>query len=84
MRNYVVSVKDSAMQQYMRPFYVPALGAAVRSFSDEVNRKGEDNQMYRHPDDYELWVLAEFDDETGRFSDTEVRVLARGKDVVQA
>lgn len=83
MKNFVVSVKDSAMQQYMRPFFVPAVGAATRSFSDEVNRQADDNQMYKHPDDYELWVLAEFDDESGVFTKTEVRVLARGKDVVQ-
>lgn len=83
MKQIVVAVKDSAMQQFMRPFYVPAIAAAVRSFGDEVNRQSEDNQMYRHPDDYELWVLAEFEDEGGDFTSVEKRVVARGKDLVQ-
>lgn len=84
---YVVAVKDSAIEAFNRPFYVPAVGAAVRSFTDEVNRKAEDNPMHAHPDDYSLHVLAVFDDETGTFSPENPegpRLLARGKDIKTA
>ena len=80
---YVVAVRDSAVRAFNRPVFVPTIGVAVRSFADEVNRKSEDNQMFRHPDDFELWSLALFDDETGEFQAAEQRCVARAKDVVQ-
>lgn len=63
---------------------MPAIGAALRSFTDEVNRAAQDNALHMHPDDYTLHVVAVFDDETGKFEsdETTFRVLARGKDVV--
>lgn len=83
MKRYVCAVFDSAVMAYGQPFFVPAIGAALRSFTDEVNRKAQDNALNQHPDDYTLHVLATFDDETGRFdSDSDTfRVLARGKDI---
>lgn len=77
----VVAVYDSAVLAYNRPFVAPTSGVAVRSFSDEVNRAAPDNLMFGHPDDYALWQLAAFDDESGVFSDNTPSVLVRGKDV---
>lgn len=65
MRLYVVAVKDRALDAYMRPFFVPALNAAVRSFQDEINRP--ESEMFKHPDDYDLYHLSIFDDVTGAF-----------------
>lgn len=83
MKSCVVSVRDSAMQSFGRPVFVPSVGYAIRSFSDEINRHAEDNQMHRHPEDFELVYLADFDEGTGQFSVPAEgqRVLARGKDV---
>jgi len=65
----------------MRPFFVPAIGAAVRSFGDEVKRVAPDNELSRHPDDYELFELGQFDDSSARFQMLpEPRSIARGKD----
>ena len=44
MKMIVVSIKDRAADAYGRPFYVPSVGVAIRSFQDEVNRAAEDNQ----------------------------------------
>lgn len=75
------SIRDSAVNSFMRPFFVPAVGSAVRSFQDEVNRK--DSEMRKHPDDYELFELGAFEEETGKFSSLpEPRSLSRGKDVI--
>lgn len=84
MKRYVCAVFDSAVQSYGQPFFVPHIGQAVRSFGDEVNRQAADNSLHRHSDDYHLSYLAVYDDETGTFSEQEVRVLARGKDVKQS
>lgn len=85
-KSVVVAVFDSAVQAYGRPLFVPTNGAALRSFIDEVNRKADDNQLCRHPDDFELRVLAIFDEESGIFQAPEQgvgSVLARGKDCVK-
>lgn len=61
----ICSVKDSAAQAFGRPLFVPSVGVAQRSFSDEVNRVAEDNHMNRYPSDFELYEIGEFDDSTG-------------------
>lgn len=77
----VCAIRDSAINAYTRPFYVPAIGAAVRAFTDEVNRV--DSDMHKHPEDYELFELGEFDEETGHIENrSEPRSLGRAKDVI--
>jgi hypothetical protein len=63
----VVSVKDRAVSAFSRPVFVQSVGIGVRSFSDEVNRSAADNEMYKHPDDFDLYQLATFDDYSGVF-----------------
>ena len=80
-KSVVVAVRDSAMGAFARPVFVPTIGVAIRSFTDEVNRDNPENQMFHHPDDHELWILAEFEDESGHFVPVEHKCLVRGKDV---
>lgn len=84
MKTIVCAARDSAMGGFAQPMFVPAVGVALRSFTSEVNRKAPDNILSQHPGDFELWVIAEYDDESGEFSPPEggKRCLARGKDVV--
>lgn len=63
----VVSVRDRAANAFGRPVFVAAAGLAVRSFMDECNRNAADNEMFKHPGDFELFELGVFNDETGRF-----------------
>lgn len=78
----VVAVHDSALDAYSRPFFVPTTPAAVRSFSDEVNRASPDNPMFAHPEDYTLWQLGVWSDASGEFENLpNVVLLVRGKDV---
>lgn len=82
MTVYIVcAVRDRALDAFMSPIFVPALGLAVRSFSDEVNRK--DSPMNAHPDDYDLYQIGTYDDSVGRLIPSEVRQVAIGKDVVR-
>lgn len=75
----VVGVKDLAVQAFGRPIFVPALGAAIRSFADEVNRKDGANDMNKHPADFEMWLLGYFDEASGEF-ENELRLVTRGVD----
>jgi hypothetical protein len=60
----IVSIKDRAADAFARPFFVQTDNVAIRSFMDEVNRKDADNNLYNHPDDYDLYGLGVFDDNT--------------------
>lgn len=78
----IVSVKDRAIDAYGRPFVVPTTGAAIRSFTDEVNNK--ESTMHNHPEDYDLYEMGSFCDETGTFlppSGGVPRVLSRAQDI---
>ena len=65
MKMVIVSVYDVAAQAYGRPVFAVSVGAAMRSFTDEVNRRGEDNTMYQHAEDFLLFELGVFDDSNG-------------------
>jgi len=78
----ICTVKDRAADAYGRPMFVPSTGVAIRSFSDEINRNNADNQLYNHPDDFDLYELGSFDDNTGLFSLYEQpKLLSLGKQV---
>lgn len=80
MRLCVVSVFDSAAQAFGRPVFVAAPGQALRSFQDEVN-KGE-GDLSKHPEDFTLYQLGWFDDNSGQFDTDSPAVLMRGKDAI--
>lgn len=82
MNLILCSVKDRAADAYGRPMFVPSTGVAIRSFSDEVNRAADDNQLYNHPDDFDLYEFGIFDDNTGVFQIYEQpKLLSLGKQV---
>lgn len=63
-----VAVFDAAVGSFNRPFFVPARGAALRSFGDEATREHPENSIWAHPGDYSLHVVGEFDEESGLLS----------------
>jgi len=81
---FVVCVKDRAADVFNRPFFVPHRNVAIRDFTDEVNRVAGDNPLNKHPDDFDLYLLGEFDDSRGAFSNGDPQVLVRAKDVLQS
>ncbi|AXH76127.1 MAG: nonstructural protein [Microviridae sp.] len=68
MRYQMFSVFDIALGTFGRPMFLQSTGQAIRSFSDEVNRSADDNQMNKHPVDFSLFHLGEFDDDAAEFS----------------
>lgn len=60
----IVAVHDRALDAFMQPWTVPAIGAAIRGFQDAVNNA--ETPMFKHPDDYDLYQLGVFDDNTGK------------------
>jgi len=82
MKQIICTVKDRAADAYGRPMFVPSAGVAIRSFSDEINRNNADNQLFNHPDDFDLYELGEFDDNSGLFAlHQQPKLLSLGKQV---
>ena len=65
MKLKIFTVFDSAAGAFLQPFFMQARGQAIRTFSDAVNNP--EHQFYKHPQDYTLFYLGEFDDEHGTF-----------------
>ena len=76
------SVFDSAVGAYMRPFVMQSDGQAVRQFTDEA--VGADNPIASHPEDYSLFRVGMFDDNSGTIIAEEPTCLARAHEVVAA
>ena len=48
-----------------------------------MNRAHDDNQLYKHPDDFQLFYLGVFDDNTGGIDLlAQPKLIARAKDVM--
>lgn len=67
MRKFIVVVRDIKANLYFNPMFFQSLGQAERSFRDEVNRPAEGNTLAAHPQDFELFQVGTFDDETCSF-----------------
>lgn len=81
MKFKIVCVRDRAADVFGVPQFVVALGAAIRGFSDEVNRDAADNAFNRHPEDFDLFELGEYDDARATWETIEPRQIAIGKDL---
>ncbi len=82
MIQIICAVKDRAADAFGRPLFVPSVGLAIRSFSDEVNRSDSENQMFNHFDDFDLYEIGSFDDNTGIIEcHPQPKLLSLGKSV---
>lgn len=75
----VLAVRDRAVDAYGTPVFVSAVGQAVRSFVDECNR--DDSQLSQHPEDFDLYLIGEYDQDRGQLLPLDPRQVAIGKDV---
>lgn len=62
----VVAMFDKASAAFNPPQCVPAAGAALRQFEDLVN--GEESVFTRHPEHFELYQIATFDDRDASYN----------------
>lgn len=76
----IVAVRDLAAESFAAPLTVPAVGLAMRSFTDQVNHADANNAAYNHPADFELWQLGTYDDSSGELY-SDIKRLARALDV---
>jgi hypothetical protein len=84
MKYLAVSIRDRAGDVFSAPAFVTSIGVAKRSFSDEINRKAENNQLNSHPEDFDLYEVGSFDDQGGQLEPCVPRQLAIGKDEIRS
>jgi len=71
----VFSLRDAKLSGFSRPFFAQTEAQAVRMVQDLVN-SGQQDDVCKHPDDFELWCLGSFDDEFGELvSDVKAVIL---------
>lgn len=76
----VFSIYDVKAGAFITPFFLPTQGMAVRTFIDCCN--DENHAFGQHPEDYSLFVLAEFDNVHGTFVDTTSKIVLNGLEAV--
>lgn len=80
-RMAVCAVYDRAVEAYGQPIFCRHVGEAIRSFTDEINRK--ESQFFAHPSDYSLFQIGHYDDETGMLIPSDGNLLVSGTTVVR-
>lgn len=63
MKHKMFSVHDRKAGAFLPPFMFHARGMAERVFSDCVNNR--EHAFGKHPEDYTLFLIGEYDDLTG-------------------
>lgn len=77
----IVSIRDTAVNAFAPPASFPSTAYAIRSFAEQVNNASDpNNNLHKHPTDFELWQLAEWDEATGAYTSNEPRMIARAID----
>lgn len=59
------SVRDSKGEIYNPPFFNKTHGEAERNFRELAN--DEKSMVSKYPEDYDLYYLGNYDDQTGKF-----------------
>jgi len=80
----ICGIYDSAIQSYTAPLHFRSELEAVRAFTDAVRDPSPNNSFHKHPDDYELRLLATFDPASGVIIQLDTKPLIRGKDIDQS
>jgi len=81
MKYFVVAIRDSAVKAFMQPGYAPSEEAGVRSFKNLFSQDGP-NPLKQNPEDYALFHIGYFDDNTGKLDSIEPNQICRGTDCV--
>lgn len=73
MKLKMFSIYDAKAEAYMRPFFAPTNAAAIRSITDAAN--DNTHPIGQHPEDYSLFVIAEFDESNAKLEVTSPMIL---------
>lgn len=82
MKTVLVAVRDQKTVNFTQPVAVASRAAAVRSWGDQLNDPNNANQdQAKHPEDFSLWFLGEYDDNTGEITPAKPEQMAVASDL---
>lgn len=81
MRYLACAVRDVKVEAYLRPFWTHTPASAVRDFTDAVN--DPNSPLSKHPSDFELFVVGDYDDSTGELFPRTPSFLCSGASCVE-
>lgn len=81
MIHKIYAVYDSKGQSYTPPFFDHAEGRALRTFADCCN--DTEHQFGKHPEDYTLFNLGEYDDNLGTITQDKITSVATGHTLLE-
>ena len=76
----IYAIYDEKLEAYNRPFFLISDGVAIRAFQDEINNK--ESELSKHPEDYDLYKIGEYNEETGNITPNEPVLIGTGKALV--
>jgi len=76
MKHLLFTIYDEKADVFMPPFFVPAVGLATRAFSDCIN--SDSHAFGKHPSDYTLFQIGEFDDSKAEITNHAKKSLGNG------
>lgn len=71
MINYIYCVYDEKVKSFGMPFFKPSNPAAIRDFTDLAH--DSNTTIGRHPEDYTLYQLGEYNDTEGTLTQYETK-----------
>ena len=80
MKLQAYTIYDVASGIYMRPFFSQADGQAIRGFKDIAT--DANHEVGKHPEDYTLYRVGQFNDTTGKMDGEELEKMATGLEMV--
>lgn len=82
MNHKVFCIFDEKAAAYLLPFFLPTEGMATRGFEDAVMDR--EHMFGKHPEDYTLMCLGDFDDGKAKFSPYEIpRAVVNGRELLE-
>lgn len=78
MRYILCVIHDRSVDAYINLHCVRAEGQAIRQFQDAINDP-QAGGLHKHPDDYDLYRIGEYDDNTATITLEDRKKIADGK-----
>lgn len=79
---YIIAMRDIRANVYTLPELWPMPQQAVRAFEDRCNSAKPDDLVARHPQDFELVIIGQYEDHTGtilEYTNNDRKQLAAGQ-----
>lgn len=67
MKLQIISLRDIKANIYNIPIFTPNINATLRDLRDMVNDPQGKEAWQKHPEDFELWHIGEWETDNGQF-----------------